>query len=722
MGCGTGRDVYRAEMRAIRAARAVVLAAVVGLVLASCTGEDEAIPGRPAAAPADAPSAASAPVATTTPATARPRATAAPRPQATPRPPATATAPAPAPARATSPPTPATSPVPGPIGGSVASDRAALVALWEATHGANWRDGTNWLTDRPLGEWYGVRTDGSGRVAELRLSGNDLAGSLPPELGALAGLTRLEVGYNDLGGAVPAELGDLARLEVLDLAQNWRLSGPIPAELGRLVRLRVLNLMATGLSGQIPPELASLTSLEFLDVVAAEGLVGCLPAHLQQARVRGAPRPGLGFCPAGEPVPSEDRAALVALYEATGGAGWTTSANWLSERPIGEWYGVLTGSDGRVVELQLAENGLAGPLPPELGRLASLEVLVLASNRLTGAIPPELGGLASLTALHLGYNELSGRIPAELGDLASLRGLAAFHNELSGPIPPELGRLSRLESLHLAGNRLSGPIPTALARLGALRSLYLGDNDLSGTIPPEFAALESLTWLELGGNEWAGCIPGELEAIEGGDLGRLGMPYCGEGPGAAPGAERAALAALFEATSGDGWAASTNWMSDRPLGEWYGVATDPGGRVARLDLTQNGLIRPIPPGARRSGEPDVAGSQPQRAARGDPGGAERSRRAARAVAAPQPAERAERADPAGARRPPPPRNALSRRQPAERMRPERPGGGEPRRCRRARPPLLQVSGARAGPRARQEAESRRRGAGPPGRENRRAAS
>ena len=35
-------------------------------------------------------------------------------------------------------------------------DRAALVALYNATDGPNWVDNTNWLTDAPLGEWYGV--------------------------------------------------------------------------------------------------------------------------------------------------------------------------------------------------------------------------------------------------------------------------------------------------------------------------------------------------------------------------------------------------------------------------------------------------------------------------------------------------------------------------------------------------------------------------------------
>ena len=39
-----------------------------------------------------------------------------------------------------------------------ATDRAALVALYHATDGANWGDNTNWLSDAPLGEWSGFYT------------------------------------------------------------------------------------------------------------------------------------------------------------------------------------------------------------------------------------------------------------------------------------------------------------------------------------------------------------------------------------------------------------------------------------------------------------------------------------------------------------------------------------------------------------------------------------
>ncbi|MCE2456163.1 MAG: hypothetical protein J4G12_10205 [Gemmatimonadetes bacterium] len=46
---------------------------------------------------------------------------------------------------------------------SVASvDDAGLVALYEATDGPNWAKKDNWLTDAPLGDWFGVRTASRG--------------------------------------------------------------------------------------------------------------------------------------------------------------------------------------------------------------------------------------------------------------------------------------------------------------------------------------------------------------------------------------------------------------------------------------------------------------------------------------------------------------------------------------------------------------------------------
>ena len=131
---------------------------------------------------------------------------------------------------------------------------------------------------------------------------------------------------------------------------------------------------------------------------------------------------------------STDRAALVALYNATDGANWLNNRNWLSNGPMGEWHGVTTDSDGRVTRLDLRHNQLTGEIPEELGNLSNLG-LSLGGNQLTGEIPAELGSLTNLTGLSLGGNQLTGEIPAELGSALP------DSNQLTGEIPAELGSL-----------------------------------------------------------------------------------------------------------------------------------------------------------------------------------------------------------------------------------------------------------------------------------------
>ena len=97
-----------------------------------------------------------------------------------------------------------------------------------------------------------------------------------------------------------------------------------------------------------------------------------------------------------------DREALVALYNATNGENWDGSANWLSDAPLGEWYGVITNDDGRVTELALSSNELSGEIPAELGSLSNLTALNLRLNELIGEIPAELGSLSYLIGLSLG--------------------------------------------------------------------------------------------------------------------------------------------------------------------------------------------------------------------------------------------------------------------------------------------------------------------------------
>lgn len=210
------------------------------------------------------------------------------------------------------------------------------------------------------------------------------------------------------------------------------------------------------------------------------------------------------------PRPSVDREALIAFYNETGGPDWTNRSNWVSNTPIGTWYGVSADGDGRVVGLRLRDNNLSGSMPADLRHLGELKTMDLGLNRLTGGLPPELGHLLKLAELSLDGNQLTGSIPAELADMVNLVSLNLGANRISGGIPPELGRLGRLKAMHLQENDLTGGIPPELGRLTALETIRLDNNRLSGAVSPAFGQWTRLTHLGLHDNQLTGTIPPEL--------------------------------------------------------------------------------------------------------------------------------------------------------------------------------------------------------------------
>ena len=484
---------------------------------------------------------------------------------------------------------------------STSTDREALVALYNATDGLNWRNNTNWLSGRPLGEWHGVTTDANGRVTHLDLRSNNLSGRIPPELGNLSNLEEMILGDNPLSGRVPSELGSLSNLEWLDLSVT-NLSGPLPDSFTGLASLSFIGISRTGglcaptddafqawlagvaqkfevvactadpifdrydtngnnrmdrgevikaindylfgegdgvisrsdvirlinlylfapstphnrpgaptgltaagngqtridLSWSTPPSDGGVAITGYRievsedrstwnDLVANTrnaavsyshtGLTAGSTRHYRVSAINSAGTGPVSNIATGTTATTagdaaSDRAALVALYNATDGANWLNKDNWLSNSPMGEWHGVTTDSDGRVTQLLLYGNQLTGEMPAELGSLSSLEGLYLDNNQLTGQMPAELGNLTNLTILRLYRNQLTGEMPAELGSLTNIEELYLDNNQLTGEIPAELGNLTNLTILRLYRNQLTGEIPAELGNLTNLESLY----------------------------------------------------------------------------------------------------------------------------------------------------------------------------------------------------------------------------------------------------------
>ena len=334
---------------------------------------------------------------------------------------------------------------------------------------------------------------------------NQLSGSIPAELGQLSSLTTLILSSNLLTGNIPAELGQLSNLKSLFLVDN-QLSGSIPIELGQLSNLIELTLTDNQLSGSIPTALTQLNNLTILDL-ANNNLTGYLPAFSGSVAVN---VDGNSLYSSTTALSANEKAVLLALYDAAGGANWTNNSGWLgADGTQCSWYGISCNTEG-VAEINLIANGLVGTIPSSLSQLSELTTLRLHNNQLTGNIPTELGQLTNLNTLSLYNNQLSGTLPAELGQLSNLNSLLLSQNQLSGSIPVSLGQLSNLSQLYLQQNQFSGTIPTELGQLSNLTRLLLNQNQLSGSIPTELGQLSNLVILYLHENELSGAIPASL--------------------------------------------------------------------------------------------------------------------------------------------------------------------------------------------------------------------
>jgi Leucine-rich repeat (LRR) protein len=326
-------------------------------------------------------------------------------------------------------------------------DFEALVALYNATEGDNWKYNTNWningKAEDVTSDWYGVVVNG-GRVTRIFLEDNNLVGNLPPEIGNLDALLMLYVKSNQIA-SIPPEIGNLTLLGTLEISSNQLTN--LPPEIGGLNKLINLHLTGNKLTSLLP-EIGNLTLLGTLEISSNQ--LTNLPPEIG----------GLN--------------KLINLH---------LTGNKLTSLPpeIGNLSSLTT--------LLLDYNQLVS-LPPQIGNLNSLTVLWLRHN-LLASLPPEIGNLTSLIYLYIKDNQLTS-LPSEIGNLTSLKRLFIEDNQLTS-LPAEIGLLPSLTWLKLIGNQLTS-LPLEITDLPLLTHLHLEYNQLT-SLPVEVNNMTSLSYL-----------------------------------------------------------------------------------------------------------------------------------------------------------------------------------------------------------------------------------
>ena len=269
----------------------------------------------------------------------------------------------------------------------------------------------------------------------MYLNGNELSGSIPPEIGNLSNLTNLYLYENQLTGVIPAEIANLTHLV------NWwfydnQLTGELPCTMCEL-DVEWNNSSYFNISGNqfCPP------------------YPDCIPENI------------------GEQDTTNCEAIPVRQFDL-----------W------GQCY-MIENTDS----LNLGNTGLTGTIPPDIGNLINLTHVYLYGNELTGEIPAEIGNLENLTHLYLYDNDLTGPLPPEIGNLTSLTHLYLYGNGLTEELPPEIGDMINLKHLFLYDNQLTEGIPPELGNLTHLNYLYLNDNQLNGDLAESVCDL-NLDW------------------------------------------------------------------------------------------------------------------------------------------------------------------------------------------------------------------------------------
>lgn len=160
-----------------------------------------------------------------------------------------------------------------------AEARKALIDFYNATDGDHWSNNTNWCSDKPLDEWFGIDTYGKSYPTFIKLESNNLTGQIPKDFFSRVGpVSYFNVGENKLSGPM-CDLSKAFFMEVLLIASN-QISGELQPDFFNYPRLTHFDCSHNNMTGSIPASLANHMDLRNALCIQGNDFSGNVPDEI----------------------------------------------------------------------------------------------------------------------------------------------------------------------------------------------------------------------------------------------------------------------------------------------------------------------------------------------------------------------------------------------------------------------------------------------------------
>lgn len=150
-----------------------------------------------------------------------------------------------------------------PVG--VKAEREALVEFYRALDGDHWVNNTNWCSDKPISEWFGVTMNEEGELWELSLRNNNLSGMLPDVFDKFSSLCQIQLSENKLVGELPHSLYALDMINFY--VANNQLTGSLSEDIANWKNLKGFNVYQNNFDGTVPAALGKISGLTYCDLL-----------------------------------------------------------------------------------------------------------------------------------------------------------------------------------------------------------------------------------------------------------------------------------------------------------------------------------------------------------------------------------------------------------------------------------------------------------------------